>query len=127
MGFFSSNRVASHCPPLVWTHCIICSMYMYYCKTLQETTTPVALGKSLVGEKIITIKCRTLESSTKAKENEAAKTKFSEMWWLIFFSALTTKDMLEGDSFWLFFFLLLPFAASERTNRKLCQEEKLKC
>ena len=63
-------------PKLVWTHCSICSMYMYYCKTLQETTTPVALGKSLVGEKIITIKCRTLESSkksTKGKENEAAK------------------------------------------------------
>ena len=52
-------------PKLVWTH--------YH---LQETTTPVALGKSLVGEKIITIKCRTLESSkksTKGKENEAAK------------------------------------------------------
>ena len=59
--------------------------------TARDYDATVALGKSLVGEKIITIKCRTLESSTKTKENEAAKTKFSEMWWLIFFSALTTK------------------------------------
>ena len=31
----------------------------------------VALGKSLVGEKIITIKCRTLESSKKVNDYES--------------------------------------------------------
>ena len=44
--------------------------------TARDYDATVALGKSLVGEKIITIKCRTLESSkksTKGKENEAAK------------------------------------------------------
>ena len=36
--------------------------------TARDYDATVALGKSLVGEKIITIKCRTLESSKKVNE-----------------------------------------------------------